>query len=48
MTDALYHGVRFRTFNIIDDFNRVVLATEVDSLRAEGYSGIGSAQESPT
>ncbi len=32
MSDALYHGTRFRTFNIIDDFNR----EEVDtSLRAE-------------
>ncbi len=36
MSDALYHGTRFRTFNIIDDFNREVFAIEVDtSLRAE-------------
>lgn len=36
MSDALYHGPRFRTFNVIDDFNREVLAIEVDtSLRAE-------------
>ena len=36
MSDALYHGTRFRTLNIIDDFNREVLAIEVDtSLRAE-------------
>ena len=36
MSDALYHGTRFRTFNIIDDFNREALAIEVDtSLRAE-------------
>lgn len=36
MSDALYHGTRFRTFNIIDDYNREVLAIEVDtSLRAE-------------
>jgi len=36
MSDALYHGTRFRTFNIIDDFNREALAIEIDtSLRAE-------------
>ncbi len=36
MSDALSHGTRFRTFNLIDDFNREVLAIEVDtSLRAE-------------
>ena len=36
MSDALYHGTRFRTLNILDDFNREVLAIEVDtSLRAE-------------
>lgn len=35
MSDALYHGPRFRTLNIIDDFNREVLAIEVDtSLKA--------------
>ena len=36
MSDALYHGSRFRTFNIIDDYNREALAIEIDtSLRAE-------------
>ncbi|MCA9467757.1 MAG: hypothetical protein KC643_20245 [Nitrospira sp.] len=36
MCDALYHGTRFRTLNIIDDYNREVLAIEVDaSLWAE-------------
>ncbi len=36
MSDALSHGTRFRTFNLLDDFNREVLAIEVDtSLRAE-------------
>ena len=35
MSDALYHGTRFRTFNVIDDHNREVLAIEIDtSLRA--------------
>lgn len=35
MNDALYHGTRFRTFNIIDDYNREALAIEIDtSLRA--------------
>ena len=31
MSDALYHGVRFRTFNVLDDFNREALAIEVDT-----------------
>jgi len=36
MSDALSHGTRFRTFNLIDDYNREVLAIEVDtSLKAE-------------
>ena len=36
MSDALYHGSRFRILNIIDDFNREVVAIEIDtSLRAE-------------
>ena len=36
MSDALYHGPRFRTFNVIDDYNREALAIEIDtSLRAE-------------
>lgn len=36
MSDALYHSIRFRTFNLLDDFNQEVLAIEVDtSLRAE-------------
>jgi len=31
MSDALYRGPRFRTFNVLDDFNREVLAIEVDT-----------------
>lgn len=30
MSDALWCGRRFRTFNVIDDFNREALAIEVD------------------
>ena len=36
MSDALWDGRRFRTFNVVDDFNREALAIEVDfSLTAE-------------
>ena len=31
MTDALYNGVRFRTFNVLDDFNREALRIEIDT-----------------
>lgn len=31
MSDSLYAGHRFRTFNIIDDFNRQCLAIELDT-----------------
>jgi len=31
MSDALYHGVRFQTFNVLDDFNREALAIEIDT-----------------
>jgi putative transposase len=31
MSDALYHGPRFRTFNVLDDFNREALAIEIDT-----------------
>ena len=35
MSDSLYHGTRFRTFTLIDDFNREALYIEIDtSLRA--------------
>ena len=31
MSDALYGGVRFRTFNVMDHFNREAVAIEVDT-----------------
>lgn len=31
MSDALYHGRRFRTFNVLDDHNREALAIEIDT-----------------
>ena len=30
MSHALYNGVRFRTFNVLDDFNREALAIEIE------------------
>ena len=31
MSDALTNGVRFRTFNVLDDYNREALAIEIDT-----------------
>lgn len=31
MSDTLYAGKRFRTFNVMDDFNREILAIEIDT-----------------
>lgn len=31
MSDALMSGTRFRTFNVLDDFNREALAIEIDT-----------------
>jgi putative transposase len=30
MSDSLFCGIRFRTFNVVDDYNREALAIEVD------------------
>jgi putative transposase len=30
MSDALFCGRRFRTFNVVDDYNREALAIEID------------------
>ncbi len=40
MSDVLYHGSRFLTFTIIDDFNREALTIEIEtSHRAERRLG---------
>ena len=31
MSDRLQHGHRFRTFNVLDDFNREVLGIDINS-----------------
>ena len=31
MSDSLMSGQRFRTFNVLDDFSREILAIEVDT-----------------
>ena len=31
MSDGLYSGLRFRTFNVLDDFNRESLAIEIST-----------------
>lgn len=36
MSDALYRGSRFRTFNVPDDFNREALAIEIDTSLTSG------------
>jgi putative transposase len=38
MSDALWDGRRFRTFNVIDDFNREALTVEIDT----GISAVAS------
>lgn len=39
MSDALWSGRRFRTFNVIDDYNREALKIEIDTSLARGPSG---------
>lgn len=41
MSDALMHGQRFRTFNVLDDFSREVLAVEVDTNLPDGLYNTG-------
>lgn len=36
MSDALYRGLRFRTFNVLEDFNREILAIEIDTSLTSG------------
>ena len=31
MSDALYSGQRFRTFNVVDDYNRECLGIEINT-----------------
>lgn len=41
MSDNLYIGSRFRTFNVIDDFNRECLTVEIDtSITTQAYPGL--------
>lgn len=39
MSEALACGKRFRTFNVVDDFNREVLHIEVDTSLNSGRDG---------
>ena len=41
MSDALYNGVRFRTFNVLDDFNREALAIEIAYIASERAAWCG-------
>ena len=36
MSDVLYRGSRFRTFNVLEDFNRETLAIEIDTSLTSG------------
>ena len=38
MSDALWSGRRFRTFNVLDDFNREALRIEIDTSLPRGAS----------
>ena len=39
MRDALVCGRRFRTFNVVDDFNREALVIEIDLSIPNGGNG---------
>ena len=43
MADALWSGRRFRTFNVLDDFNREALRIEVDTSLPAARSGLQQA-----
>ena len=48
MSDALWSGRRFRTFNVLDDFNREALGIEIDtSLPASHRSSLGPTGRDP-
>lgn len=45
MHDALVCGRRFRTFNVVDDFNREALAIEIDLNIPGAAGGQGTGQD---
>ncbi len=42
MSDALWNERRFRTFNVVDDYNREALGIEIDLSLPSGRPGSGS------
>jgi putative transposase len=47
MSDALWSGRRFRTFNVLDDFNREALRIEIDTSLPVSYTDILSTANRP-